>query len=181
MLQLCVYRVMVARGKLELRFSRALQTSSVHPELDIRTLSMNQFFHILRLNTGRRSGLWESQLRSKTIRESTPFFVFVLHFVLSNNFGWLVLARFIEINEIIFNAIFSWFSFKPLLSASDVQLRKYTFPKQEWTTERTWYCHLTDWLSFVNPLTPKISSEIPHTLFHSILMMLLWRIWHWIK
>ena len=181
MLQLCVYGVMVARGKLELRFSRALQTSSVHPELDIRTLSMDQFFHILRLNTGRWSGLWESQLRSKTIRESTPFFVFVLHFVLSNNFGWLVLARFIEINEIVFNAIFSWFSFKPLLSASDVQLRKYTFPKQEWTTERTWYCHLTNWLSFVNPLTPKISSEIPHTLFHSILMMLLWRIWHWIK
>ena len=87
MLQLCVYRVMVARGKLELRFSRALQTSSVHPELDIRTLSMDQFFHILCLNTGRWSGLWESQLRSKTIRESTPFFVFVLYFVLSNNFG----------------------------------------------------------------------------------------------
>lgn len=98
---------MVARGKLELRFSRALQTSSVHPELDIRTLSMDQFFHILRLNTGRWSGLWESQLGSKTIRESTPFFLSVLQFVLSNNFGCLVLARFIEINEIIFSAIFS--------------------------------------------------------------------------
>ena len=52
-----------------------------------RTLSMDQFFHILRLNTGRWSGLWESQLGSKTIRESTPFFVSVLQFVLLNNFG----------------------------------------------------------------------------------------------
>ena len=28
-----------------LRFFRALQTSRVHPQLDIRTLSMNQFFN----------------------------------------------------------------------------------------------------------------------------------------
>ena len=35
--------------KLEMlsRFSRALQTSRVHPELDIRTLSMDQFFTTL--------------------------------------------------------------------------------------------------------------------------------------
>ena len=35
----------VARGVL-LRFSCALQTSRVHPQLDIRTLSMNQFLNV---------------------------------------------------------------------------------------------------------------------------------------
>ena len=63
----CVYRVMDARGKFgeqerSVRVARgvaesnssflsALTTSQVHPELDIRTLSMNQFFYNIATKT----------------------------------------------------------------------------------------------------------------------------------
>ena len=54
-----------------LRFSRALQTSHVHPKLDIRTLSMNQFLieeivlvmvnnRILELYVSTNKGTWSN-------------------------------------------------------------------------------------------------------------------------
>ena len=48
----CTWEVWRAREKLELleaypAFSRTIQTSRVHPKLDIRTLSINQFLNVL--------------------------------------------------------------------------------------------------------------------------------------
>ena len=60
----CIWEVWRALKKLELllRIFRALQTSRVYPELDIRTLSMNKF--LIKV-CGPRSGISLRAVRGK--------------------------------------------------------------------------------------------------------------------
>ena len=54
-----------------------------------------------------------------------------------------------------------------------------TFWHHLWSkTEQT---HWAMWNLFINPLTPKISLVILLTVCHTVLVMLVWRIWDWIN